>query len=118
MNNRGTKDNDIIFVADERRGKKIDVLKSGNIDKISLLLNKIDNNVIQLRNNKRIEINKINAHNQRLNQNNKSIVFYSILELVKNNIFNIIMKMNLIIQIVMKYVLKFLEKIMLKKNGI
>jgi hypothetical protein len=82
LNNRGTKDNDIIFVADERRGKKTDVLKSGNIDKISLLLNNIDNNVNQLRNNKRIEINKINAHNQRVNQNNKSIVFYSILEVV------------------------------------
>ena len=82
LNNRGTKDNDIMFLADERIGKKTDVLKSGKIDKISLLLNNIDNNVNQLRNNKRIEINKINAHNQRVNQNNKSIVFYSILEVI------------------------------------
>lgn len=82
LNNRGTKDNDIIFAANEKLGKQTDVLKSGNIDKISLLLNNIDNNVNQLRNNKRIEINKLNAHNQRVNQNNKSIVFYSILEVV------------------------------------
>ena len=82
LNNRGTKDNDIMFLADERIGKKTDVLKSGKIDKISLLLNNIDNNINQLRNNKRIEINKLNAHNQRVNQNNKSIVFYSILEVV------------------------------------
>ena len=80
--NRGTKDNDIIFLANERQGKKTDVLKSGKIDKISLLLNNIDNNINQLRNNKRIEINKLNAHNQRVNQNNKSIVFYSILEVI------------------------------------
>ena len=82
LNNRGTKDNDIMFLADERLAKKTDVLKSGKIDKISLLLNNIDNNVNQLRNNKRIEINKLNAHNQRVNQNNKSIVFYSILEVI------------------------------------
>jgi hypothetical protein len=80
--NRGSKDNDIIFLANERQGKKTDVLKSGKIDKISLLLNNIDNNINQLRNNKRIEINKLNAHNQRVNQNNKSIVFYSILEVI------------------------------------
>ena len=82
LHNRGTKDNEIIFTVDEKHGKKSDVLKSGNIDKISLLLNNIDNNINQLRNNKRIEINKVNAHNQRVNQNNRSIVFYSILEVI------------------------------------
>jgi len=82
LNNRGTKENEIIFAVNEKYDKKTDVLKSDNIDKISLLLNNIDNNVNQLRNNKRIEINKLNAHNQRVNQNNKSIVFYSILEVI------------------------------------
>jgi hypothetical protein len=79
--NRGSKDNDIIFLANERQGKKTDVLKSGKIDKISLLLNNIDNNINQLRNKKKIEIKQVNSHNKKVTENNKWIVIYSIIEI-------------------------------------
>ena len=51
------------------------------IDKISLLLNNIDNNINQLRYKKKIEVLKINTHNEKVEENNKYIVIYSIIEI-------------------------------------
>ena len=44
-------------------------------------MNNIDNNVNQLRNKKKIEIRQVNSHNDKVDNNNKSIVIYSIIEI-------------------------------------
>ena len=81
LKNRGSKDNEIVFaISDKMSNNNKDNLKTDNIDKISLLLDNIDKNVNQLRNQKKTEINKLNAHNDRVNKNNKSIIIYSIIE--------------------------------------
>ena len=51
------------------------------IDKISMMLNNIDNNINQLRNKKKIEIKQVNSHNKKVTENNKWIVIYSIIEI-------------------------------------
>jgi hypothetical protein len=80
--NRSSKEIELIFLINEHvdQGKKKDVLDTEKIDKISLLLNNIDNNVSQLRTKKRIEMRQANSHNDKVNSNNKSIVIYSIIE--------------------------------------
>ena len=80
--NRSSKEIELIFLINEHvdQGKKKDVLDTEKIDKISLLLNNIDNNVSQLRTKKRIEMRQANSHNDKVFSNNKSIVIYSIIE--------------------------------------
>ena len=80
--NRSSKEIELIFLINEHvdQAKKKDVLDTEKIDKISLLLNNIDNNVNQLRTKKRIEMRQANSHNDKVNSNNKSIVIYSIVE--------------------------------------
>ena len=46
-----------------------------------MLLNEIDINVNQLRNKKKIEIKQVNSHNQKVTENNKWIVIYSLIEI-------------------------------------
>ena len=81
LKNRGSEENELILVLNEKVDKKSDVLGSEKIDKISMLLNTIDGNINQLRNKKKIEIRQINSHNEKVNKNNKSIVIYSIIEI-------------------------------------
>jgi len=81
IKNRGSEENELVLVLNEKVDKKSDVLGSEKIDKISMLLNTIDGNINQLRNKKKIEIRQINSHNDKVNKNNKSIVIYSIIEI-------------------------------------
>ena len=57
------------------------MIKPEKIDKISMLLNNIDNNIKQLRDKKRIELMQVNSHNEKVDKNNKKIVIYSIIEI-------------------------------------
>ena len=81
LQNRGSEENELVLVINEKVDKKKDILGSEKIDKISMLLNTIDGNINQLRNKKKIEIRQINSHNDKVNKNNKSIVVYSIIEI-------------------------------------
>ena len=79
--NKGTKENEIYFLLNTEGEKKKDRLNPEKLDKISLLLNEIDSNVNQLRNKKKIEIKQVNSHNDKVNENNKWIIIYSIIEI-------------------------------------
>ena len=82
ITNKGTKLNEITFLFnDESHDKKKDLINTEKIDKISMLLNNIDNNINQLRNKKKIEIKQVNSHNKKVTENNKWIVIYSIIEI-------------------------------------
>ena len=82
ITNKGTKENEIFFLLNvEKDGKKKDRIDVEKLDKISMLLNDIDNNVNQLRNKKKIEIKQVNSHNKKVTTNNKWIVYYSIIEI-------------------------------------
>ena len=84
ITNKGTKDNEMYFLFGDNSyntNKKKDVLDTQKIDKISMLLNIIDSNINQLRNKKKMEILKINTHNEKVDENNKYIIIYSIIEI-------------------------------------
>ena len=82
ITNKGTKLNEISFLFhDESHDNKKDLINTEKIDKISMLLNNIDNNINQLRNKKKIEIKQVNSHNKKVTENNKWIVIYSIIEI-------------------------------------
>ena len=82
ITNKGTKLNEISFLFhDESHDNKKDLIDTEKIDKISMLLNNIDNNINQLRNKKKIEIKQVNSHNKKVTENNKWIVIYSIIEI-------------------------------------
>ena len=79
--NKGSKENELVFLISGTKNKKKDNIDTEKIDKISLLLNNIDNNINQLRNKKKMEILKINTHNEKVDENNKYIIIYSIIEI-------------------------------------
>ena len=81
ITNKGSKENEFVFLLQENKEKKKDNIDTEKIDKISLLLDNIDNNINQLRTKKRIEIKQIHSHNEKVDKNNKSIVIYSIIEI-------------------------------------
>ena len=83
ITNKGTKDNEVYFLFNDNMYKdpKKDVLDTEKIDKISMFLNNIDNNINQLRNKKKIEIKQVNSHNDKVTNNNKWIVIYSLIEI-------------------------------------
>ena len=78
--NKGTKENEF-YLHLSKGDKKKDNINPEKIDKISMLLNEIDINVNQLRNKKKIEIKQVNSHNDKVTDNNKWIVIYSIIEI-------------------------------------
>lgn len=79
--NTGSKENEINFFINENMDKK-DVLNTVKVDKISLLLNAIKKEINKLKRKKKNEIMLVNAHNDKVNKNNKSIIVYSIIEIV------------------------------------
>ena len=79
--NTGSKENEINFFINENVEKK-DLLNAEKIDTISLLLKGIKKNINKLKRKKNNEIMLVNAHNDRVNKNNKSIVVYSIIEII------------------------------------
>ena len=79
--NKGSKENELVFLISGTKNKKKDNIDTEKIDKISLFLNNIDNNINQLRNKKKMEILKINTHNEKVDENNKYIIVYSIIEI-------------------------------------
>ncbi len=79
--NKGSKENELVFLVSGIKKKKKDTIDMEKIDKISLLLNNIDNNINQLRYKKKIDVLKINTHNEKVEENNKYIVIYSIIEI-------------------------------------
>ena len=79
--NKGSKEIELIFFINEHIDKSKDLINTDKIDKISMLLNNIDNNINKLRNKKKIEIRQVNSHNEKVDSNNKSIVIYSIIEI-------------------------------------
>ena len=82
ITNKGTKENEILFLFhDDIASEKKDTINNEKIDKISMMLNNIDNNINQLRNKKKIEIKQVNSHNKKVTENNKWIVIYSIIEI-------------------------------------
>ena len=81
ITNKGSKENEIYFLLNQQGDKKKDRIDTEKLDKISLLLNEIDNNVNQLRNKKKIEIKQVNSHNDKVTENNKWIVIYSGIEI-------------------------------------
>ena len=81
ITNKGSKENELIFLFNEHVDKKKDLINTEKIDKISMLLNNIDNNVNQLKNKKKIEIRQMNSHNEKVDKNNRNIVIYSIIEI-------------------------------------
>ena len=81
ITNKGSKENELMFFINEHANKKTDLINTAKIDKISMLLNNIYNNMDQLRNKKRIEIKQAHSHNEKVDKNNRAIVIYSILEI-------------------------------------
>jgi hypothetical protein len=81
ITNKGSKENELIFLLNEHAEKKKDIINTEKIDKISLLLNNIFNNMDQLKNKKRIEIQQVRAHEDKVDKNNRAIVIYSIVEI-------------------------------------
>ena len=81
ITNKGTKDNEIYFYFSQMKDKKNDNINTEKIDKISMLLNEIDKNVNEVRNKKKMEIKQANLHNDKVKENNKWIVIYSIIEI-------------------------------------
>ena len=81
ITNKGTKENEIYFLFSQEGEKKNDRLDTEKLDKISLLLKDIDSNVNQIRNKKKLEIKQVNSHNDKVTNNNKWIVIYSIIEI-------------------------------------
>ncbi len=79
--NTGSKENEINFFINENVEKK-DLLNAEKIDTISMLLKGIKKNINKLKRKKNNEIMLVNAHNDRVNKNNKSIVVYSIIEII------------------------------------
>jgi hypothetical protein len=79
--NTGSKENEINFFINENVDKK-GLLNTEKIDKISLLLRSIKKNINKLKRKKNNEIMLVNAHNDKVNKNNKNIVVYSIIEIV------------------------------------
>ena len=79
--NSGSKQNEIDFFVNENVNKTKDSINTEKIDKISLLLDGIKKNVNKLKKRKKNEINMLNAHNEKVNKNNRSIVVYSIIEI-------------------------------------
>ena len=82
IKNQGNKENELVFLVKEHNQKKKDNINTEKIDKISNMLNTIDTNINLLRNKKKIEIRQINSHNEKVDNNNRSIVIYSIVEIV------------------------------------
>ena len=81
ITNKGTKDNEIYFYFSQMKDKKNDNINTEKIDRISMLLNDIDKNVNEVRNKKKMEIKQANLHNDKVKENNKWIVIYSIIEI-------------------------------------
>ena len=81
ITNKGTKDNEIYFYFSQMTDKKKDNINTEKIDKISMLLNDIDKNVNEVRNKKKMEIKQANLHNDKVKENNKWIVIYSLIEI-------------------------------------
>lgn len=79
--NAGSKENEINFFINENVDKK-DLLNVDKIDKISLLLRGIKKDINKLKRKKKNEITLVNSHNDKVNKNNKSIVVYSIIEII------------------------------------
>jgi hypothetical protein len=79
--NTGSKENEINFFINENIDKK-GLLNADKIDKISLLLKGIKKNINKLKRKKNNEIMLVNAHNDKVNKNNRSIVVYSIIEII------------------------------------
>ena len=79
--NTGRKENEINFFINENVDKK-GLLNTEKIDTISLLLRGIKKNINKLKRKKNNEIMLVNAHNDKVNKNNKSIVVYSIIEII------------------------------------
>lgn len=79
--NTGSKENEINFFINENMDKK-DLLNAEKIDTISLLLKGIKKNINKLKRKKNNEIMLVNAHNDRVNKNNRSIAVYSIIEII------------------------------------
>lgn len=82
ITNRGKKQSELFFFVKEHNEIKKDNIDTQKIDKISMFLNEIDSNVNALRNKKKMEIRQINSHNEKVDNNNRSIVIYSIVEIV------------------------------------
>ena len=82
ITNRGKKQSELFFFVKEHNEIKKDNIDTQKIDKISMYLNDIDSNVNALRNKKKMEIRQINSHNEKVDNNNRSIVIYSIVEIV------------------------------------
>ena len=82
ITNRGKKQSELFFFVKEHNEIKKDNIDTQKIDKISMYLNEIDSNVNALRNKKKMEIRQINSHNEKVDNNNRSIVIYSIVEIV------------------------------------
>ena len=82
ITNRGGKENELVFlVREENDKKKKDLIDTEKVDKISALLNNIDENINKMRNKKKIEIKQVNSHNDKVDKNNRSIVIYSVIEI-------------------------------------
>ena len=81
ITNVGSKENELVFLLKDNRNKKKDNINTEKIDKITMLLTNIDNNINQLRTKKKFEIRQISSHNEKVISNNKSIVIYSIIEI-------------------------------------
>ena len=82
ITNIGSDSAELVFLCKEHANKTKDIIGTEKIDKISMLLNNIDNNIVQLRNKKKIEILKVNTHNEKIDQNNRYIVIYSVIEII------------------------------------
>ena len=82
ITNRGSKENELFFFVKEHNEIKKDNIDTQKIDRISMFLNDIDSNINSLRNKKKMEIRQINSHNEKVDKNNRSIVIYSIIEII------------------------------------
>ena len=82
LQNQNSEPVNVIFFVNENVDDKGDGLKSEKLDKISLYLKNIDNNMNEMRMKQNIVNKQAETHNRRVNANNKSIIVYAFLEVL------------------------------------
>ena len=80
LQNKDSQPCNVIIFVNENVNEKGDELKSEKLDKISLYLKNIDNNMNEMRMKQNIVNKQAETHNRRVNANNKSIIVYAFLE--------------------------------------
>ena len=80
-NKNSDKINVILFMKESIEENTNDNLQAEKLDKIFVYLKNIDNNINEMRTKQNIVNKQVETHNNRVNENNKKIVMYAIIEI-------------------------------------